>query len=179
MEVEPKPDARPDRPNESAPTADDGSAVKRKPRFTIGKIMFWTAVCAGALVVVGASGGGMLSEIMIPFNLAAYLVLICGLATIIRFPKSLDSWLPLGAVLVLFFLLLPLSLLVELGDGKEAFASLVLIIGIGLGIYLFIRNVKRMMRTGFSLTVAVYHLATWVGWMVLGFLMLIFSHGWD
>ena len=55
MEVEPKPDAGSDRPTESAPTADDGSAVNRKPRFTIGKIMFWTAVFAGALVVVGAT----------------------------------------------------------------------------------------------------------------------------
>jgi len=141
--------------------------------------MFWTAVCAGGVVVVGATDDGMLSEIMIPFNLAAYLAVICGLTTIIRYPTSLDSWLPLGAGLVLFFLLLPLSLLIELGDGKEAFASLVLIIGIGLGIYLFIRNIKRTMRTGFSLAVAVYHLATWVGWMAIGVVMKVFSHGWD
>ena len=178
MEVEPKPDAGPDRPTESAPTADDGSAVSRKPRFTIGKIMFWTAVCAGGVVVVGATDEGMLSEIMIPFNLAAYLAVICGLTTIIRYPTSLDSWLPLAAIPA-FILLMYLSSLIEPGNDRHAFCVLILVIGLGYGIYLLVRNIKRTMRTGFSLAMAVYHLATWVGWMVLGFLMLIFSHGWD
>lgn len=178
MEVEPKPDAGPDRPTESAPAADDGSAVSRKPRFTIGKIMFWTAVCAGAVVVVGATDEGMLSEIMIPFNLAAYLAVICGLTTIIRFPTSLDSWLPLAAIPAVI-LLMYLYTLVEPGPDREAFAVLTLVIGLGWGIYLLVRNIKRTMRTGFSLAVAVYHLASWAGWMAMGLLMLIFSHGWD
>ncbi|MCH2181767.1 MAG: hypothetical protein MK108_07165 [Mariniblastus sp.] len=178
MEVEPKPDAGPDRPTESAPEADDGSAINRKPRFTIGKIMFWTAVCAGGLVVVGATDANELSVVMIPFNLAAYLAVICGLTTIIRFPASLDSWLPLAAIPAVI-LLIYLGTFIELGDDREAFCVLFLVIGLGYGFYLLVRNIQRAMRTGFSLVVAVYHLASWVGWMVIGLLLFIFSHGWD
>ncbi len=178
MEVEPKPDAGPDRPTESAPAADDGPAINRKPRFTIGKIMFWTAVCAGGLAVVGASDDDMLSVVIIPFNLAVYLAVICGLTTIIRFPTSLDSWLPIAAIPVAI-LLICLGSLVELGDDRVAFSVVFLMIGLGYGIYLLVRNIQRAMRTGFSLAVAVYHLASWAGWMAMGLLMLIFSHGWD
>jgi hypothetical protein len=128
--------------------------------------------------VVGATDEGMLSEIMIPFNLAAYLAVICGLTTIIRFPTSLDSWLPIAAIPVAI-LLICLGSLVELGDDRVAFSVVFLMIGLGYGIYLLVRNIQRAMRTGFSLAVAVYHLASWAGWMVLGVLMSIFSHGWD
>ena len=178
MEVEPKPDAGPDGAIESVPAAADGSAINRKPRFTIGKIMFWTAVCAGGLVVVGATDDNMLSVLMIPFNLTAYLAVVCGLTTIIRFPTSLDSWIPLAAISFLILLTF-LYTLTEQGDQRQNFALLVELSGAVYGIYLLVRNIKRIKGTGFSLAVAIYHLASLVGWMVWGFIMLVFSHGWD
>ena len=104
MEAEPKPDAGADQPADSVPTADNGPVINRKPRFTIGKIMFWTAICAGGLVVVGATDDNMLYVVSVPLNLAVYLAVICGLVTIIRFPASLDSWIPLAAIPFLILL---------------------------------------------------------------------------
>jgi hypothetical protein len=178
MEAEPKPDAGADQPADSVPTADNGPVINRKPRFTIGKIMFWTAICAGGLVVVGATDDNMLYVVSVPLNLAVYLAVICGLVTIIRFPASLDSWIPLAAIPFLILLTF-LYTLTEQGDQRQNFALLVMLIGAVYGIYLLVRNIKRIKGTGFSLAVAIYHLASLVGWMVWGFIMLIFSHGWD
>ena len=178
MEAEPKTDAGPDRPAESVPVADNGPAINRKPRFTIGKIMFWTAVCAGGLVVVGATDDNMLYVIMVPLNLAAYLAVICGLTTIIRFPASPDSWIPL-AMIPSLFLATFLYAFTEQSDQRQNFALLVVLVGAVYGIYLLVRNIKRIKGTGFSLVVAIYHLASLVGWMAWGFMMFVFSHGWD
>ena len=176
MEVELKPDL--DCSAESASTGNEPSAVNRKPRFTIGKIMFWTAVCAGGLAVVGVTDDNMLYEVMVPLNLAVYLAVICGLTTIVRFPTSLDSWIPLAAIPFLI-LLTVLYTLTEIGDQRQNFALLCGLIGDVYGIYLLVRNINRIKRAGFSLALAIYHLASLVGWMVWCLIMLVFSHGWD
>lgn len=178
MKAEPMSEPRPDPDSDSPAMADDAVAVDRRPRFTIGKIMYWTAVCAGGLAVVGATDDGMLYTVEVPFNLAVYLAVICGLTTIVRFPTSLDSWIPL-AVIPFLILSMFLYTLIELGDPRQNLAYLVMLIGSVYGIYLLVRNIKRIKGTGFSLAVAIYHLASLVSWMSWGLLMLLFSHGWD
>lgn len=163
---------------ESASTGNERSAVHRKSQFTIRKIMLWTAIFGGAVAVVGATDAGMLNEVMVPLNLAVYLAAICGLTTIVRFPKSLDSWIPLAAIPFLFFSTF-LYTLCEVGHQKQNLALLVLLVSAVYGTYLLVRNNKRIKGTGFSLNVAIYHLASFIGWMVWGFIMFLFSSGWD
>ena len=175
-EDEPKQDV--DCSAESAPTGNERSAVHRKSQFTIRKIMLWTAIFGGGVAVVGATDTGMLNEVMVPLNLAIYLAVICGLTTIVRFPKSLDSWIPLVAIPFLIFLTF-LYTLCEVGHQKQNLALLLWLVGAVYGTYLLVRNNRRIKGTGFSLNVAIYHLASFIGWMVWGFIMFLFSSGWD
>ena len=124
------------------------------------------------------SSWGLLYEVMVPLNLAVYLAVICGLTTIVRFPTSLDSWIPLAAIPFLI-LLTVLYTLTEIGDQRQNFALLCGLIGAVYGIYLLVRNINWIKRAGFSLALAIYHLASLVGWMVWCLIMLVFSHGWD
>ena len=136
--------------------------------------MLWTAICAGGVAVVGATDMG----IMVPMNLAVYFAVICGLTTIVRFPKSLDSWIPLAAIPLLIFLTF-LYTVAEVGHQRQILALLLVLVGAGYGTYLLVRNIKRIEETAFSLDVAIYHLASLIAWMAWGFIMFVFSNGWD
>ena len=71
----------------------------RKPQFSIGKTLFWTAVVAGGLTVVKVSephariGYGPFEHAI---SLSFYLVVVCGILSLVRAPKSFDVWLPTG-----------------------------------------------------------------------------------
>ena len=130
-------------------------------RFTIKAFLFWTAVVIGAVPVAMAEPN---YPITVVFFVGIYLTVVCGLATLIRIPRSLDAWIPLAVALTPFVLsrigiyLLPPSLYTE-------FIYILFFAGLPIGIFLLIRNTKRIKRTGFSLTVFVYHLGVWLVWL--------------
>lgn len=130
-------------------------------RFTIKALLFWTAVVIGAVPVAMAEPNFPITAV---FFLGVYLTVLCALATLIRIPRSPDAWIPIGVAstpFVLFrigFYLLPPSL-------YSKFLHALLFAGLPIGIFLLIRNTKRIKRTGFSLTVFVYHLGVWLVWL--------------
>ena len=77
----------------TTPTASEG----RKPQFSIGKTLLWTAVVAGGLTVVKVSETNSTID---PFpqvlSLSLYTVVVCVILSLLRAPKSLDVWFPTG-----------------------------------------------------------------------------------
>ena len=67
----------------------------RKPQFSIGKTLLWTAVVAGGLTVVKVSDTNSIPSPAL-INLSFYLVVVCGILSFLRAPKSFDVWLPTG-----------------------------------------------------------------------------------
>ena len=135
---------------------------KKTPQFTIRALMFWTFVVAGciptAMIEPNYPPAGV-------FLVGVYLTVVCGIATLVRFPRSPDAWIPIGAGSLLFALLLTASFCIPLGRPRDEFIRLLFMAGLPLGLFLLIRNVLRIKRTGFSLTVFVYHFGVWLGWM--------------
>ena len=119
-------------------------------------------VIAGAIPVA-------LSEPSYPpvavFYVGAYLTIVCGIATFVRFPNSPDAWIPIVIASLLFVLLITNQLLIPLGKSRDQFIQALFFAGLPLGVFLLVRNVMRITRTGFSLTVFVYHLGVWLGWV--------------
>ena len=69
----------------------------RKSQFSIGKTLLWTAVVAGGLTVVKVSETDSAID---PFpqaiSLGSYLVVVCGILSLMRDPKSFEVWFPTG-----------------------------------------------------------------------------------
>jgi len=132
------------------------------PQFKIRSLSFWMMVIAGAIPVA-------LSEPSYPpvavFYVGAYLTIVCGIATFVRFPSSPDAWIPIVVASLLFVLLITNQLLIPLGKSRDQFIQALFFAGLPLGVFLLVRNVIRITRTGFSLTVFVYHLGVWLGWV--------------
>ncbi len=69
----------------------------RKPQFSIGKTLLWTAVVAGALTVVKVSEtNSSLDPYYLALSLSLYTVIVCGILSLLRSPKSFDVWFPAG-----------------------------------------------------------------------------------
>jgi len=126
--------------------------------------MFWTAVAAGAMPV--AMTGAEYPPVGI-FMVGAYLTVVCGIATLVRFPSSPDAWIPIVIALSLPALILAGMLFLPLGRTRDEFIQVLFLSGIPLGILFLVRNVLRIKRTGFSFTVFLYHFGVWLGWMGL------------
>ena len=99
----------------------------RKPQFSIGKTLLWTAVVAGGLTVVKVSephariGYGPFEQAI---SLSFYLVVVCGILSFLRAPKSFDVWFPTG-----MNVFIPVFLgLVVLVREPSSFSSLVLVV---------------------------------------------------
>ncbi len=140
-----------------------------KSQFSIGKTLLWTAVVAGGLTVVKVS---KTNSIIDPFpqtiSLSFYLVVACGILSLLRAPKSLDVWFPTG-MNVFIPAFLGLVVLVRepkttFDDSLATFYSQLAIGGIPYGIFLLVLNVRRIKRRDFSISILVYHLGSWLGW---------------
>lgn len=132
------------------------------PRFRIKALMFWTSVTAGAIPIAMTGADYPPSGV---FLVGVYLIVVCGIATLVGSPRSPDAWIPIGTASLLFVLLLTGVLVVPLGGCRDEFIHVLFLGGVPLGIFLLVRNVMRIKRTGFSLAVFVYHLGVWLGWM--------------
>jgi len=151
--------------NKGPDASNNASALMESPtkngRFTIKGLLFWTAVVAGVIPVARAEPHYPITAV---FFVGVYLTVLCGLATLIRIPRSPDAWIPIGVASTPFVLfrigiyLLPPSL-------YSKFMHALLLAGLPVGIFLLVRNVKRIKRNGFSLTVSVYCLGVWLVWI--------------
>ena len=69
----------------------------RKPQFSIGKTLFWTAAVAGGLTVVKVSETDSTIDPFPPaISLGFYLVVVCGILSFLRAPNTFDGWFPTG-----------------------------------------------------------------------------------
>jgi len=144
-----------------------------KPQFSIAKIMLWTAIVAGGLAITTvtlAEYGEYDSPFFAALHLSAYLLVVCGLWSLVRNPKSFDFWFPAGMTvfgpgfLFMYTVAVPVG---GTGDDLLQLISLVaVLVGVPYGIYLLVLTVRRTMRQGLSLTMLVYHLGSWLWWMV-------------
>ena len=98
----------PERQETWAPTG----PVKRKSQFSIRNLFLWTTIVSVGVVITTATltEVGQYEEVGILIaitNLSIYLMMVCGLWTLIKNPKSFDFWFPAGmsVFLPIFFLL--------------------------------------------------------------------------
>ena len=142
---------------------------ERKPQFSIGKTLLWTAVVAGGLTVVKVTEpNSILGPWYHVLNLCLYTVVVCGIMSFFRDPKSIDVQFPTG-MNVFISVLMGLSAL--LGEpaaaGDAAMCALFVIGGLPYGIFLLVLNVRRIKRREFSISILVYHLGSWLGWTAI------------
>ena len=151
----------------TTPTESEG----RKPQFSIGKTLLWTAVVAGGLTVVKVSPTNSSID---PFpqvlSLSLYTVVVCVILSLLRAPKSFDVWFPTG-MNVFIPVFIGLIVLVRephpFDDPLAALCALLAIGGLPYGIFLLVLNVRRIKRRDFSISILVYHLGSWLGWIVI------------
>ncbi len=156
------------RDNPEASTTSPGYE-EGQPQFSIGKMLLWTAVAAGALTVVKVSEtNSSIDPIPQVLNLSLYTVVVCFILSLLRAPKSYDVWFPTGMnvfiavlmVLIVFFLQRPFD------DDLAILCALLAIGGLPYGIFLLVLNVRRIKRRDFSISILAYHLGSWLGWTV-------------
>ena len=173
-----------DSPNNPLADSTRPKSPGRKPQFSIGKTRLWTAVVAGGLVVVKVSDTNTQVD---PFpqaiSLSFYIVVVCGILSLLRAPKSFDVWFSTG-MNVFIPVLLGLVVLVRelkmldngmLDNSLAPFYSLLAIAGIPYGIYLMVLNVRGIKRRDFS--IIVYHLGSWFGWIAMWTLVYLSEVG--
>ena len=143
----------------------------RKPQFSIGKTLLWTAVVAGGLTVVKVSETNSTID---PFpqvlNLSLYTVVVCGILSLLRAPKSFDVWFPTGMNVIISAFLGLTALVREprmFDDLLAAICALLAIGGLPYGIFLLVLNVRRIKRRDFSISILIYHLGSWLGWTAM------------
>ena len=163
--------------NPETPTASEG----RKPQFSIGKTLLWTAVVAGSLTVVKVSETNSSID---PFpqvlSLSLYTVVVCVILSLLRAPKSFDVWFPTG-MNVFIPVFMGLIVLVRdqrpFDDPLAAIFALLAIGGLPYGIFLLVLNVRRIKRRDFSISILVYHLGSWLGWTAIWTVMSLSAAG--
>ena len=72
-------------------TAHVGSPTK-KPRFTLKGLLFWTAVVTGVIPAVLSGEQDPTTGIFIT---GVYLTVVCGIATLVLYPRSFDTYFPI------------------------------------------------------------------------------------
>ena len=132
----------------------------------LGKTLLWTAVVAGGLTVVKVSDTNSIPSPAL-INLSFYLVVVCGILSFLRAPKSFDVWFPTG--MNVFFAPIGIEVVgwvprMEPLYDCQKFLDLSVIGVIPYGIFLLVLNVRRIKRRDFSISILVYHLGSWLGW---------------
>ena len=136
----------------------------KKTRFTIKGLLFWTAVVAGVIPAVLSGEQDPTAGIFIT---GVYLTVVCGIATLVLYPRSFDAYIPIcGTVLLVAVLFLSVALLPG-GRMRSSLGDFLCFCNIPLGIYLLVHNVRRIKKMGFSLVVSICHFGFWVAWVGL------------
>ena len=151
-----------------------------KAQFSIRKMMIWTAIVAGAMTVWTMSHKAQIYPFYQVIGLSFYTVVVCGILSLKRDPKSFDVWFPTGKNL---FVPVFMGLIVLVrsprmfDDPTAAICGLFSFAGIPYGMFLIVLNVRRIKRREFSLSILVYHLWSWLGWISLWTVFYLVSIG--
>ena len=149
-------------------TWDPTGPVKRKPQFSIGKMLLWTAVVAGGLTVVRVSEtNSSIGPIPQVLSLSLYTVVVCFILSLLRAPKSFDVWFPTGMNVFIPVFMGLIDLVREQRPFDDPLAALCALLALGgfpYGTFLLVLNVRRIKRRDFSISILVYHLGSWLGW---------------
>ena len=123
---------------------------------------------AGALTVVKVTETNSTID---PFpqvlSLCLYIVIVCGILSFLRDPKSIDVKFPTGMNVFISVLVLIVFLNGPAADGDPGMCALFAIGGLPYGIFLLVLNVRRIKRREFSISILVYHLGSWLGWTAM------------
>ena len=164
----------------TTPTESEG----RKPQFSIGKTLLWTAVVAGGLTVVKVSEtNSNIDPIPQVLSLSLYTVVVCGLWTLIKNLKSFDFWFPAGmSVFLPVFLLLYLVVIPrtpgQIGDPlMEGISAAILCLGVPYGIGLLVLIIRTTSKRGFSLAMLVFYAGCWLWWMACAAIVWLGASG--
>ena len=133
-------------------------------RFTIKSFLFWTAVVVGLITAVRSGEQDVGTGIFIT---GVYLTVVCGITTLVLYPRSFDAYIPICGTILLLALLFLSAALLPMGKMRDTMGNLLFFSSLPLGIYLLIHNVRRINNIGFSLVVSIYHFGFWVAWVGL------------
>ena len=156
----------PERQETWAPTG----PVKRKSQFSIRNLFLWTTIVSVGVVITTATltEVGQYEEVGILIaitNLSIYLMMVCGLWTLIKNPKSFDFWFPAGmsVFLPIFFLLYSTG---QFDDSLlEGISAVILCLGVPYGIGLLVLITRRTSKSDFSFTMLVFYVGCWLWWV--------------
>ena len=174
----------PERQETWAPTG----PVKRKSQFSIRNLFLWTTIVSVGVVITTATltevvqyeEVGILIAIT---NLSIYLMMVCGLWTLIKNPKSFDFWFPAGmsVFLPVFFLLYLVGIPQtpgQIGDPLlEGISAVILCLGVPYGIGLLVLMIRRTSKRGFSLAMLVFCVGCWLWWMACAAIVWLGASG--
>ena len=168
----------PERQETWAPTG----PVKRKSQFSIRNLFLWTTIVSVGVVITTATltEVGQYEEVGILIaitNLSIYLMMVCGLWTLIKNPKSFDFWFPAGmsVFLPIFFLLYSTG---QFDDSLlEGISAVILCLGVPYGIGLLVLITRRTARRGFSLAMLVFCVGCWLWWMACAAIVWLGASG--
>ena len=150
-------------PDECKNTHAIASNPTKNRRFTIKSFLFWTAVVVGLITAVRSGEQDVGTGIFIT---GVYLTVVCGITTLVLYPRSFDAYIPIcGTLLLLAVLFLAVALLPW--RMRDYVGNFLFLCSIPLGICLLIHNVRRNKKMGFSLVVSLYHFGFWVAWVGL------------
>ena len=171
------------------------SSDTHQSQFSIKKLLLWTTgIAVGITVWTVSREKSTVDPIPALLNVSAYIVVVSGIAAIVRYSQkpldarqsqavSLDVWLPTamnGAILV--FLCLSSLLASLMADNKQNHAlieGITKFFSVGSIPYLIgliVLNAKRVARRQFSITILAYHVGSFMGWFVFwSFMYLGFS----
>ena len=156
--------------------------VKRKSQFSIRNLFLWTTIVSVGVVITTATltEVGQYEEVGILIaitNLSIYLMMVCGLWTLIKNPKSFDFWFPAGmsVFLPIFFLLYSTG---QFDDSLlEGISAVILCLGVPYGIGLLVLMIRRTSKRGFSLAMLVFCVGCWLWWMACAAIVWLGASG--
>ena len=174
----------PERQETWAPTG----PVKRKSQFSIRNLFLWTTIVSVGVVITTATltEVGQYEEVGILIaitNLSIYLMMVCGLWTLIKNPKSFDFWFPAGVSVSLpvFILLCSVGILMIPGQNGdlllEGISLVILCLGVPYGIGLLALIAHSTSKWGFSLAMLVFCVGCWLWWMACAAIVWLGASG--
>ena len=169
-------------------TWDPTGPVKRKSQFSIRNLFLWTTIVSVGVVITTATltEVGQYEEVGILIaitNLSIYLMMVCGLWTLIKNPKSFDFWFPAGmsVFLPVFFLLYSAGIPRipgQIGDPLlEGISAVILCLGVPYGIGLLVPMIRRTSKRRFSLAMLVFCVGCWLWWMACAAIVWLGASG--
>ena len=149
-------------------SAASGQPRRHTDQFSIRKMFLWTAIAAGGGRSRCRGGGTDWDGMAGCFYLGIYLVLVCGILSFIREPKSFDVLFPTG--MTGFCVLTILMMFID--DPPVGMFIIVWCAIVPCAILLLVLNVLRIKKRKFSLSILVYQWGSFLLWVGFWFLAM-------